>query len=92
MSYKEVKLALAEVSSVAKGSERVQRSFSADKMLAKHPYLGKMLKKSMKKPEPVVARVGEPIMSVTRDDRPNTAALFSETAAMWAATSSRGGF
>ena len=92
MSYKEVKLALAEVSSVAKGSERVQRSFSADKMLAKHPYLGKMLKKSMKKPEPVVARVGEPIMSVTRDGLPNTAALFSEAAPMWAATSSRGGF
>ena len=92
MSYKEVKLALAEVSSVAKGSERVQRSFSADKMLAKHPYLGKMLKKSMKKPEPVVARVGEPIMSVTRDGRPNPAALFSEAAALWAATSSRGDF
>ena len=92
MAYKEVKLALAEVSSVAKGSERVQRSFSADKMLAKHPYLGKMLKKSMKKPEPVVARVGEPIMSVTRDGLPNTAALFSEAAAMWAANSSRGGF
>ena len=92
MSYKEVKLALAEVSSVAKGSERVQRSFSADKMLAKHPYLGKMLKKSMKKPEPVVARVGEPIMSVTRDGRPGTSGLFSEAAAMWAATPSRGGF
>lgn len=92
MSYKEVKLALAEVSSVAKGSERVQRSFTADKMLAKHPYLGKMLKKSMKKPEPVVARVGEPIMSVTRDGLSNTAALFSETAAMWAADSSRAVF
>ena len=92
MSYKEVKLALAEVSSVAKGSERVQRSFSADKMLAKHPYLGKILKKSMKKPGPVVARVGEPIMSVTRDGLPNMAALCSEAAALCAADSSRWGF
>ena len=92
MSYKEVKLALAEVSSVAKGSERVQRSFSADKMLAKHPYLGKMLKKSMKKPEPVVARVGEPIMSVTRDGLPNMAALSAEAVALCAADSSRWGF
>ena len=70
-TYKEVKLALSEVCSVAKGNNRTQRSFSADNMLAKHPYLGKVLKKSMNKQATVVAAAASAPAPTSSSPRPS---------------------
>ena len=64
---------------MAKGNNRAQRSFSADNMLAKHPYLGKVLKKSMKKQATVVAAAASaPAPTSTPLRAATPSGLFSE--------------